>query len=146
MLNPVQQTPVSIDYIYTACSKRLKDYLCDMQQGIRSLPPGSAASTLPFPLPPGVEMVGVAVSTLGVVVRFIDDTDEAGDIFLVTEVMLPQLPVAPRDAASLVPTSAAVNTKSMHVHTCVSSSNNSNKILFGYLLNKLLFYKNAIFT
>ena len=69
-------------------------------------------------------MVGVAVSTLGVVVRFIDDTDEAGDIFEVTEAMLPQLPVAPRDAASLVPTSDAVNTKSC-------DSNSSTNTVFG---------------
>jgi len=53
-------------------------------------------------LPPGVDTVGMAVSTLGVVLRFIDDTDDAGESFvLTTDVMLVQLPVAPRESLAL---------------------------------------------
>ena len=53
-------------------------------------------------LVPGVDTVGMAVSTLGVVLRFIDDTDDAGESFvLTTDVMLVQLPVAPRVSLAL---------------------------------------------
>ena len=53
-------------------------------------------------LPPAVDTVGMAVSTLGVVLRFIDDTDDAGESFvLTTDVMLVQLPVAPRVSLAL---------------------------------------------
>ena len=48
-------------------------------------------------------MVGVAVSTLGVVVRFMDDTDDAGETFVVTDVVFTQLLVAPRTEESLGP-------------------------------------------